>query len=287
MILLKSILKEIRDPKEVDAINFIRRVWSFMPKSDRYDTEDFSLWATNEQPLQQALETLGEKHFPTDPEPGYKFLFYAQQIIEKLEDVKNKRMAKKIDPSDPLFLLKHAVSDKNWEQAKRAMSKISLGAWGSYRGEKIDDETAQNLFERLYRNAMGNTYYSDDTIRGLKTLSELVDDGKLDDHERLFLHHYAGYKTNQFPEKVKIWRGTNSPLSKVRPGDFVTFDREYARSYIRGKFGAIIHDVLPSKDLKVYKYDSGRSELVYWPEGHQIKQIENVPSFKEFWTQFR
>jgi hypothetical protein len=87
---------------------------------------------------------------------------------------------------------------------------------------------------------------------------------------------------------VKVWRGTNSPHNKIRPGDFVTFDRDYAEGYVTGKFGAIVKAILPSKDLKVYKMEPDSSEMVYWPHGHSIKKFTgHVPTFKEFWEEFR
>ena len=76
-------------------------------------------------------------------------------------------------------------------------------------------------------------------------------------------------------------------MAKIRPGDFVTFDKDYARGYTRGKFGTVHKDILSSKDLVVYKMEPERDELVYWPEGHQIKKVENIPTFKEFWETFR
>ena len=30
-----------------------------------------------------------------------------------------------------------------------------------------------------------------------------------------------------------------------------------------------------------------RDELVYWPEGHKIKPVENIPTFKQFWEMWR
>ena len=36
------------------------------------------------------------------------------------------------------------------------------------------------------------------------------------------------------------------------------------------KFGTVHQDVLPSKDLRVYKMDANRDELIYWPEGHEF-----------------
>ena len=102
----------------------------------------------------------------------------------------------------------------------------------------------------------------------------------------LFIQHYAGYNVDKFPEKVKIYRGVNSPAAKVRPGDYVTFDKGYAMAYMQGKFGSIIHDVLSSRDLYVYKVEIDRTELVYWPAGHKIQKYEgDIPTFKDFWKQ--
>jgi hypothetical protein len=62
----------------------------------------------------------------------------------------------------------------------------------------------------------------------------------------------------------------------------------FSRWYTRGKYGSVISDILPSQHLRVYKLEPGQSELIYWPEGHQIQKYTGpVPTFKEFYLQYK
>jgi len=142
------------------------------------------------------------------------------------------------------------------------------------------------MFNRLYKIALGQTMYDERYIGKAPRLSDLSITHN-DIHETDFIHHLAGWNAQKFPDMVKVYRGVNSPLAKIRPGDFVTFDKDYARTYIRSKYGTVHQDILPSKDLRVFSMQPERDELIYWPEGHQIKQVENVPTFKEFWEKWR
>ena len=47
----------------------------------------------------------------------------------------------------------------------------------------------------------------------------------------MFIDYNTGYKMDRFPSKVKVYRGAHSPTAKIRPGDYVTFDKEYASNY--------------------------------------------------------
>jgi hypothetical protein len=132
---------------------------------------------------------------------------------------------------------------------------------------------------------MGITHYDLEHYpyaKKLSTLENTTDPNKRD--EAIIVHQYVGYTAIRFPDKIRVYRGVNSPSAKVRPGDFVTFDRDYASSYKRGKFGAVISAILPSNDLYMIKFDTGRTELLYWPAGTALKHtIDSIPSFKKFW----
>lgn len=265
---------------------FIYSVWRYMPRDDKYSPYQFSLWMDSEVHLQNLKEKLAKELRPTDENPGEDF--FDKDIVptlEKLEAVHYARISKKIDPDDPLFLLKNDVKGRNYESAKKQLYKSH---WYSPEGSdgNITDDEVQKAFDRLYRHAVGETYYNKEFIERMTKLEDVSSSG--DTTERLFVQHYAGYKASKFSEQVKVWRGTNSPLNKIKPGDYVTFDRDYASSYARGKFKAIVQSIVSTKDLRIDSMSIDDTKLVYWPSNHEIKKFTGtVPSFKEFWAAFR
>lgn len=283
-----QLLLEDLTPEIINASkDVIKRTWKLMPKEDRYDDYQFNMWALNDEDISNLLYTYGSMFYPNDSEPNYKFYKDVEEVLDELEEEKNQKMSKKIDKNDPLFLLKQIVKGKSWEGVKQSIERVLIGSWG-YKGGKISDEIAERNFNRLYKNAMGETVYDEKYFKDSPRLSSLrrnVDD--VNDYVNTFINYNLNFKFNQFPEKVLVYRGTNSPTHKIRPGDFVTFNKSYARDYSRGKFASVIRDTLPSKDLIVYKMEPYNSEMIYWPEGHQIKKVENIPTFKEFWEMYR
>jgi hypothetical protein len=304
MIKLKSLLPEVKKldlTKKEDAAEWmIRQVWKQMPYGeDKFSDHDFFLWLDNDADLTNKRNQLAKKLFPDDEEESSikKFDDIISQIIEQLESKKIKRSASKVNQLDPLFILKKIVRGKTWEGAKQTLFKNTLGSW-FYKGGRISDEDVETAFNRMYKNAMGETIYDITKEKLYGRLSNIhrqqVDRSKSTyDHEEsnkyvinLFIDLYVGYGANKFPDKVKVYRGVNNPTVPIRPGDFVTLDKDYAKSYARGDYGTIVNDTLDSKDLYVYRIEPHGTELVYWPEGHQIKKFEgHTPTFKEFWTQ--
>ena len=285
--LTESTEGSISKEHEKAALEFIRQVWKVMPKADRFSTYQFSMWMDNDNYLQQMKERLSNQLYPNDDDAGWTF--FAKDVeptLEKLQQKGYERLAKKMNPEDPLFVLKSIVKNKTYEGAKQALFKTSLHSWW-YKGGKIKDEDAEMTFKRLYRHAMGETAYDTNVLDRSPRLSDLKQPTN-DKSEEIFIQQFAGWKAPNFPDKVVVYRGTNSPLNKIKEGDFVTFDKDYAASYTRGKFKAIVKGILPSKDLRVYKMDVDTSELVYWPEGHQVKKYTGtVPTFREFWETWR
>jgi 8-oxo-dGTP pyrophosphatase MutT (NUDIX family) len=271
------------------AVYAIKKVWQSMfrvGEKDKFSGYDFRMYASNEQSLQNMFEEFGKKFFPQSHEPAHEFLDYAETVLEKLEQIYNKRRAAKMNPNDPLFLLKKIVIGKTWEGAKQSLEKVSL-ATQLYKGGRVSDEQSELLFNRLYRIALGETMYDMKKISNMIRLSDVRSTtNDPNDHINTFLRYNTTKGSTKFPDRVQIYRGTPSPLAKIRPGDFVTLDKDYARDYMRGKYGTVISDILPSKDLLVQTMEPEKSHLIYWPEGHQIKKIENVPTFREFYNQW-
>ena len=261
--LKESLLENINKNHEKTALTAIRYVWRLMPKDERFYEYNFSLWMNNDQKTQEFISSLAKQLYPNDDEAIYTFFDKdIKPTLEKLEVIRNRKKEKKM-VNDPLFLLKRPN-----------------------RMGRVTDEMAESIFNRLYRLAMGQTMYDMRYTERTPKLSDLSTNHN-NQEETLFIHSIMGWSAKKFTDKVKVYRGTNSPLAKIRPGDFVTFDKDYARTYMTTKFGTVHQDVLPSKDLRVYKMDANRDELIYWPEGHQINRVENVPSFKNFWEMWR
>jgi 8-oxo-dGTP pyrophosphatase MutT (NUDIX family) len=280
------LVEAIDKAHEKAALAAIRYVWRLMPRAERFYEYDFSLWMSNDEPTQKFVLRLAQILYPNDPDAFYTF--FNKDIIptlEKLEAVRTKRIGKKIG-DDPLFLLKLAVKNKTWEGAKQSLMSISPAATWAYKGGRITNEEAENMFDRLYKIALGQTMYDERYLKYSPQLSTLSVDHN-NPTETVFIQHLAGHSAQKFPDKVKVHRGTNSPLAKIRPGDFVSFDKDYARTYTKSRYGTVHQEVLPSKDLRVYKMEPERDELIYWPEGHQIKQVTNVPTFRDFWGKWR
>lgn len=284
----KIIYESIDKEKQRDIMLFINSVWRYVPKSDRYNSYQFSLWMDSVEHLQKLHYQLAKKYFPNDDNASESFFYkLIEPTLESLQQKVYDKMIKKMNPNDPLFILKNVVKGKTYEGAKQTLMKSSLSAW-FYKGGRIKNDSAEVLFDKLYRRSMGETLYDEKWINGLPKLSDLdLNLNKDSKSQEIFVQHYAGWKSQKFGSIVKVWRGTNSPLNKIEPGDFVTFDKDYAESYTRGKFGAILSSILPSHDLRVYKMNINDSEMIYWPDNHQIKKYTGkVPSFQEFWQQF-
>jgi hypothetical protein len=279
------------DTKEGAADYLIRKAWRHMDKDDKYDSYQLFLWIDNEHELSDEAWQLSKKFYPTSDESWYEFQKDIEDYLYKLEQQSLKlRRAKTPALQTPINVLKGILKGKSWEAAKRAIyNQLAMGNSNAKR-DTVPDEDAEAIFNRLYKNAMGETVYNQQELEkwGYGRLDQLQyipvesSENPKQYMANVFLQHYGDH--NKINGKVRVWRGTNSPHSTIRPGDFVTFERGYAEGYQAGKWKAIVTDVLDAKDLLLYKADPGTSEMVYWPEGHKIKKYEGeIPSAKAFW----
>jgi hypothetical protein len=279
------------DTKEGAADYLIRKAWRHMDKNDKYDSYQLFLWIDNEHELSDEAWKLAKKFYPTSDEAWYDFQKDIEDYLYKLEQQSLKfRRAKTPDLQTPINVLKGILKGKSWEAAKRAIyNQLAMGNSNAKR-DTVPDEDAEAIFNRLYKNAMGETVYNQQELEkwGYGRLDQLkIVPVESSENPRqymvnVFIRHYGS--GDRIAGKVRVWRGTNSPHSAIRPGDFVTFERGYAEGYQAGKWKTIVTDVLDAKDLLLYKADPGTSEMVYWPEGHEIKKYEGeIPSAKAFW----
>lgn len=268
------------------AAKIITMIWRTVPeiRSDPYNSSDLLLYVDNELKINDQAHLYARELYPTETEPIINFSDDIRNTLAKMEDLHYaRRRTRKV--SAPMDVLRDIVRNKSWKQAKRELLKHSLG-YLSHQPlpREIEDSEAEQVFNRHYRIANGETMYNKPT--NVPRLSELVRQESSSTeayNDNLMITHYVGQSATKFPDQVVVYRGVNSNVADIRPGDFVTLDRDYARSYIRGKFGMIKSTKLNSADLFVIRADPGGTGLLYWPEGHSIKTIDDVPSFRDFW----
>ena len=294
MIKVKSLLFERKfdlSVKEDAAEYLIRAAWKFIPSvEDRYNSEDVFLWIDNDLELHKLAVDLAFKFYPNEDEPWYAFQSDLASVLPKLDaDRLERKKLRNPSTKDPLYILKRMMVNASWNQAKYRIAKMSL--W-NLESRKVGDDDAEESFERLYRNAMGETWYDVESTQGhnygrLNALKLSSEDGSHQYVVNSFIRAY-GNKNGEMGEQVRVWRGTNNPHSKIRPGDYVTLDRGYSQNYMRGKYKSIITGILFTKDLILIIADQHRTELMYWPEGHQIQRYAGeVPTLRNFWEQNR
>lgn len=285
--------KKIDREKFKAAMEVIRATWTDMIRSgdsnNRFDFENhFQHWMYNNEKINNGLLIkYGKIFYPNDEEGYYTF---AQEDVSKVLDILEqryyKKITRKIDKNDPLYFLKQVVQKKSWNSAKKSLQTLMPNA---HINEFIPDDVAESIFNRLYRLYFGETFFDANKFHNAIRLNRVILTSESDKAIEMFVHHYNGKNMDRFPDEVKVWRGVPSPTVQIRPGDFITFDRKFARGYSAdGKYGAVISNIIPSKDLLLVYPNVGASELIYWPEGHQIKKYSGpIPKFKDFYLQYK
>jgi hypothetical protein len=280
-------LSEAIKPKndaEKYALDLIQKIFNRHRslRKDPFNSHEILLMIDNERDLQNLMEKYAQLVYPTSDEPSYQFKNDIENMIGRMEDDHYARRRNKV--GTPIDVLKHLVRGKTWKQAKRDLIKQSLGFPQHERVPMdIPDDEADTVFSRHYKLAHGETMYTEpkDSPR-LNALIRNSDHRSAYEHN-MMLDYYVGHNAVKFPDTIRVYRGVNSNVADIRPGDYVTLDRDYARSYVRGKFGMIKTAILNTADLYLMRADPGGTGLLYWPPGHQIKDVEQVPSFRDFW----
>ena len=170
----------------------------------------------------------------------------------------------------------------------------------------VSDQQAEEIFQQLYHAAHSGTFtelkaiterspYYNQNGRFTKRLSEINTDIPNQDmdidsyNEAMFFHMVIGhYRTTKMPAQIEVYRGVARADSVLRPGDYVTLNRSYARSYIRGKYGSILRNMVNPEDLIIHRIDNyDFNEFIYFPKNAQIMPQKIAPpiSFLQFWQQ--
>jgi hypothetical protein len=173
---------------------------------------------------------------------------------------------------------------------------------------------AEDLFARLYGTIQysgftdpemlksRSPYTGEDGQRYLKRLSEIrrhegahgLADRDIQDYseDNAFVQLF-GYKVEVPADRIDVYRGVSrADAGKLRPGDFVTPSRSYARSYVRGKFGRIVKETVNTDDLLVMKIgDEDMLEFVYYPRSAMSTprpssgDVKPPYTFRQFWAE--
>lgn len=290
------------------AEEVIRRVWMqeyFSDPEVKYCSEEVVLVAENEEPLLRLMSSLGEDRIEEVKET------IARRLAE-LEDRVFKRRRGKL--KDEMSHVREIIRGKTWNKAKAEVVNMQPGKRTYGPREVPSDDLAEASFARLYGTAhapgfgdveqlkMLSPYMDKDGNRYMKRLSELKNNGirgaspanreatELYNEANLFRKVF-GSKAQEPPDSVTVYRGVPRADAKLRPGDFVTPDRWYARTYISGKMGAIISDQVKCDDLVVTSFDIDRAEFLYYPRAAMgpnrpsSSDIKPTITFRQFWEE--
>lgn len=227
---------------------------------------------------------------------------YIKNSEEKLFHTRRQRT-----PEDPFLYLKSEIKGKNWKEAKFFLSRLMPASFLFPDDYTATNESIEHDFQRFINVNSYGTYLDLEFIRKtsiffdpfgnkvIKRLGEVCEEAKLDKNNRTQVEIYESLFKNceiDINSKIKVYRGTSNPHAKIRFGDFVTPDMDYARDYIRGPSGVIIESEIFLRDLIVSKkpFEFKSIELIYYPKtfetlvkrkGLEHFKLANIGSFKE------
>ena len=287
------------------AKELIRGAWNtgLISQDSKYNGFEVRLVIDNERPLNELAWSLGEEAY-------YEIMAEIERELIRREERIFRRREKKLEGAGELAQIRDAIKGKTWEQAKREILKLMPMGDPPPR-MKIKDEDAEAVFKRLYNvSKLGGfldieqlryrSPFFEDGKQVLKRLSEIRNkelhgvrertEKQLNDYEETQIYHALfGGEGEIPPSTIQVYRGVSRAGARIRPGDYVTPDRSYARSYMRGKKGAILREVLNTDDLIIGgipgSYES--VELIYYPRGFEPEEqkVEAPFTFREFYNQ--
>jgi len=284
------------------AKQLIQKVWNsnFVCPSNKYNDYHIQLAIDNDRDLSNLAWSFGEE--------GYNAVINAvSEELSKREDKVYEKRKEKLQGGDKLQHIKDVIKGKSWNGAKKALFEMMpMGKLNHV----PDDEDAESVFQRLYNTTLKGTFTDVDYLSQTspfknvqKRLSEIrnwnvqgvtiwTDENYNKYIETQIFNNLFGYKSTVPPETITVYRGVSRADAEIRTGDYVTPDKSYARSYMRGKKGAVIKETLPTDDLIVSKipYNYESVELVYYPRALEGKELSDeliLPpmTFKELYGQ--
>lgn len=277
-------------PRQV-AKQLISIVWRRNPSlsaEEKYSAYQIGLFIDSEEDTNTLLNSLGE-------DKTEEIMAAIAEELKQREEAVFARRRSKLNPLDPIHHLKQLVRGKTWEAAKKAITATRPS------GRPDSDENEAEIgFQILWQAAHGGSYSVPDRLesrspyvkedgkRHLKRLNEIytgphVPGDNEKNGESLFFRRFFG--DGPLPSTIRVYRGVPRADTKIRPGDFVTVDRDYARSYLRGKTGAIVEGVAAPDELVITSLDIDRNEFIYWPKGTSADSPSVTPpmTLRQFW----
>lgn len=286
------------------ASQLVDEVWEMgvIEEEDKYNGFQVSVIIDNEYPLYQKAMQFGEESYER-----IKDLVEEELIQREQRDKFDPRKEELESIGGDLPHLQKMIKGTSWEEAKRRI--MDMGPGGAFHDPDmvVEDEFAENVFRRLWSANVHGTFLSLETLKGsspfvtedgtriMKRLSELrprpraetsVDRNAYEENQ-IYLHLFGN---KGMPEKIRVFRGVSRADAKIRPGDYTTPSRDYANSYLRGPFGAVVQDFVSPDDLIVGTTNVGYAEveLVYYPRSYQHdpeQEKEDAPqmTYREFW----
>lgn len=278
----RQIVEVLTDPRQ-KAEQVIRAVYRLpgFDASERYDLNQVWLWAKNDRVIQDMLG---------DEDEEDQIHTEVKKILAAAEDRIFKRRATRFASvsSDKLGHVRHLLKGLSWPQAKRKVWALLPG--GAQAGA-VDDETAEGAFRTLVQAAGAGMWrataaHTDQAEKAWRLSTARVhqdgvnpnhDPGSTRKYEQTIMARY--YFPAGVPEKVKVYRGVPRPDATLRPGDYATLDRDFARGFMRGRHGIIVTAEVKADDLLVMRADPGSSELIYWPRGTPAPETKDQTSY--------
>jgi len=284
------------------AKQLIQKVWNsnFVYPPNKYDEYHIQLAIDNDRDLSNLAWSFGEE--------GYVAVINSiSKELSKREDKVYEKRKEKLQGGDELQHIRDVIKGKSWNVAKKALFEMMpMGKLNHVPG----DEDAESVFQRLYNVTLKGAFTDVDYLSQTspfknvqKRLSEIrnwnvqgvtdwTDENYNKYTETQIFNDLFGHKSTVPPETIEVYRGVSRADAEIRPGDYVTPDKSYARSYMRGKKGAVIKEILPTDDLIVSKvpHDYKSVELVYHPralEGKELSEESVLPpmTFRELYEQ--
>ena len=296
---------------EALAKNLIQRVWNsgMVTQESKYDEYHVQLAIDNDRELYELSWSLGEEAYDD------VVLAIERELAQRENKIYEQRK-KKLEGGDELQHIREVIKGKSWNAAKRALvGMMPMGKLPDDTMRTVDDDIAEGVFVKLYKASKGGTFvdidaithlspfFSEDNKTVLKRLSEIknwdvhgVNDNTNETRNKFIetqiFTALFGYKLKEPPETTTVYRGVARADAGVRPGDYVTPSRSYARSYLRGKKGAVLTEELPTDDLVINSTSHGYEavELVYLPRGfeaseEQVERPDPPMTFRELYEQ--
>ena len=204
-----------------------------------------------------------------------------EEVLQKEEEKKNKKNGIYLGETDQTEFLKKQIRGKSWEMTQKIILKMTPAGNSAKLPElPADRETAaQTAFTCIWEAIHGGRYTWCGNDKKI-TLQDFIGEIKKDDKKCR-----AVFNQGKPPEEIIIYRGVPIPGTSIRPGDYASLNKNYARSYARGKFSTVIKTKVKAKDLILERKEWDESAFIYAPSEMKKRPDKTPPSLKSWWQE--